>query len=105
MTGQELIEMTPEQQKAFNRIKRAVNDFKKSGGMFYTVLHKVHGLNGKYVDSIEADYLCKGEIDGHLDTQIDVFMDCINDVGLSGFADDTHMIKLNSKGLELWQEN
>lgn len=105
MTGQDLIEMTPEQQKAFNRMKRAANDFKKLGGMFYTVLHKVHGLNGEYVESIEADYMGNGNIDGHLNTNFDVFMDCINDAGLSGFADDTHMIKLNSKGLELWQGN
>lgn len=104
MTAQELIEMTPEQQRAFNRIKKAVNDFKKSGGKFYTVLAKIHGLNGKYVESIEADYLCTGKPDGHLDTQLDVSIDFISDSGFSGFADDTHMIKLTDEGLALLSE-
>ncbi|EMM9642609.1 hypothetical protein NTP67_14575 [Providencia rettgeri] len=104
MTAQELIEMTPEQQRAFNRFEKAANDFKKAGGMFYTVLHKIHGLNGKYVESIEADYLSRGKPDGDLDTQLDVSMDCISDSGFSGFADDTHMIKLTGEGLALLNE-
>nr|WP_181374718.1 hypothetical protein [Pectobacterium carotovorum]AKG47566.1 hypothetical protein pA_00126 [Pectobacterium carotovorum] len=105
MTAQELIEMTPEQQKAFNRIKKAVNDFKGAGGRFYTVLDNIHGLNGKYVESIETSYLHNGRPDGDLDTQLDVSMDFVSDSGFSGFADDTHMIKLTDAGLKLLEED
>ncbi|WP_272519582.1 hypothetical protein [Providencia sp. PROV195] len=101
MEAQELIEMTPEQQRAFNRIKKAVKDFKKSGGKFYTVLDNIHGLNGKYVESIETCFLHNGRPDGDLDTQLDVSMDFITDSGFGGFADDTHMIKLTDEGLAL----
>lgn len=104
MEAQELIEMTPEQQRAFNRIKKAVKDFKRSGGKFYTVLDKVHGLNGKYVESIETNFLHNGRPDGDLDAQLDVSMDFISDSGLSGFADDTHMIILTDEGLALLNE-
>lgn len=97
MTEQELIEMTPEQQRAFNRFEKAANDFKKAGGRFYTVLHKIHGLNGKYI----ADILTDEQSGGHIDTQLDVYIECVNDSGFSGFADDTHMIKLTDEGLAL----
>ncbi|ENU1229315.1 hypothetical protein [Providencia rettgeri] len=100
MTAQELIEMTPEQQRAFNRFEKAANDFKKAGGRFYTVLEKIHGLNGKYVVSILTDV----QSGGHIDTQLDVSIDFIFDWGFSGFADDTHMIKLTDEGLALLSE-
>lgn len=99
MTSQELIDLTPEQQRAFNRMIKAAADFKKAGGLFYAVLHKIHGLNGEFIDSILVDV----DRGGHFDTQFDVFIsDVINHHDLSGFADDNHMVRLNDKGLKLW---
>ena len=37
-TLQELIDLTPEQEKAWNRLVKAVKDFRASGGKFYSVL-------------------------------------------------------------------
>ncbi|MCK9999333.1 hypothetical protein MKT39_009345 [Providencia rettgeri] len=100
MTAQELIEMTPEQQRAFKRFEKAARDFKKKGGRFYTVLDSIHGLNGEYVIDITAPAdIEQGEIDSE-----SVFMPSVVNSGFSGFADDTHMIKLTDEGLALLSE-
>lgn len=36
-TLQELIDLTPEQEKAWNRLVKAVKDFRAAGGKFYSV--------------------------------------------------------------------
>lgn len=92
MTIDELVELTPEQRKAWRRIESAVKAFKKAGGEFYTVLESVRGYNGKYVDEITGD-----ERESHYPTT-DIHMHTIFDAGLSGFADDTHFIHLTDKG-------
>lgn len=51
----ELVELTPEQQMAWNRFERALNDFKKVGGKFHTERETVHGYNGKHVSGIAND--------------------------------------------------
>ncbi|WP_109391854.1 hypothetical protein [Proteus cibi] len=100
MTAQELIEMTPEQQRAFNRMRKAVKDFKKAGGRFYTVLDSIHGLNGNYVSDITSP----ADIEqGEFGTE-SVFIPSVSNAGFSGFADDTHMIKLTDEGLALLNE-
>ncbi|HGV7959500.1 TPA: hypothetical protein IBD73_RS26175, partial [Escherichia coli] len=37
-TLQELIDLTPEQEKAWKRLVKAVKDFRAAGGKFYSVL-------------------------------------------------------------------
>ena len=100
MTPQDLIDMTPEQKRAFNRIKRAVADFIAAGGRLYTVTHTVHGMNGEYVQSI----LSESESGGHIDTQ-ELRIDSFVDHGFSGMADDTHMIEFTDTGRMLITED
>lgn len=91
-TFEELVELTPAQQKAWNRLEKAFNDFKKAGGKFYTVLETVHGYNGKHVESIENE----GDYSLHLRT----IGPSISDGGLSGFADDEHFVTFK-RGVEI----
>ncbi|MGQ7198499.1 hypothetical protein ACUOA9_35320, partial [Escherichia sp. HC-TM1] len=37
-TLQELIDLTPSQERAWKRIEKAVKDFRAAGGVFYSVL-------------------------------------------------------------------
>ncbi|MEB4492262.1 hypothetical protein [Klebsiella pneumoniae] len=83
-TFDELVELTPEQARAWRRLERAIRDFRAAGGQFYTVLETVFGYNGEHVASIgnEGDYSLK-------------FRDVgpgISDDGLAGYADDEHFI-------------
>lgn len=77
----ELIELTEMQQRAWDRMVRAMRDFEKAGGEFYTVLQTVSGYNGEYVEKVDNE--------GDFSTQ-DVYMPYYDSSGLSGFADDAH---------------
>ncbi|EFM4510363.1 hypothetical protein NCH84_005647, partial [Escherichia coli] len=54
-TLQELIDLTPEQEKAWNRLVKAVKDFRAAGGKFYSVLDTLSAYNGEHVASIDND--------------------------------------------------
>lgn len=86
-TFDELVELTPEQQRAWNRFEKAFNDFKKAGGKFYTVLETVHGYNGKHVRNIENE--------GDHSLNYRSIGPSISDAGLAGFADDEHFVTFN----------
>lgn len=94
-TLQEIVDLTPEQLKAWKRFERAFKDFKKAGGNFYTVLETVYGYNGKDIYDVDND--------GEHDTQ-SVSMPSIMDRGLSGFADDWHGFVLKA-GVEVTDDN
>lgn len=83
-TFEELVELTPAQQKAWNRFEKAFNDFKAAGGRFYTSLETVHGYNGAHVQCIENT----GDHSLH-EHSMPAF---IFDAGLAGFADDEHFV-------------
>lgn len=99
MTTEELLALTPEQAKAWKKIKAAVKAFEKAGGEFYTVLEEVYAYNGKYVDRITGD-----EEESPHETY-GARLDSISNPGLSGFADDTHYIHLTDKGRKLVEGN
>ncbi|EMG5716574.1 hypothetical protein V9T10_000171 [Yersinia enterocolitica] len=100
MTTEELLAaLTPEQFKAWKKIKAAVKAFEKAGGEFYTVLDSVYAYNGKYVDRITGD-----EEESPHETY-NAHLDSIMNTGLSGFADDTHYIHLTDKGLKLVEDS
>lgn len=85
-TLQELIDLTPEQQRAWKRLERAVKDFKAAGGKFYSVLDTLSGYNGEHVACIDetGDYHTAS-----------VYMASIDSAGFTSFADDWHGITLN----------
>ncbi len=91
---QELVDLTPDQEKAWKRFEKAFKDFKKAGGNFYTVLETVYGYNGKYIYEVDND----GD---HFVG--DVSMPSIMDMGLSGFADDWHGFILK-EGVEISED-
>lgn len=90
-TLQELIDLTPEQAKAWKRLEKAVKDFRAAGGKFYCVLDSMSGYNGQYVATIDND--------GDHDAQ-SVDMPTITAFGLCSFADDRHGITLKN-GVEI----
>ncbi|EED1928064.1 hypothetical protein EF220_RS21335 [Escherichia coli] len=64
-TLQELIDLTPEQEKAWNRLVKAVKDFRAAGGKFYSVLDTLSAYNGEHVASIDAPGLTSWADDWH----------------------------------------
>jgi len=90
-TLQELIDLTPDQKKAWDKLEKAHKEFKKAGGKYYNVQGYVQGYNGKYIADIgeEGEYWTA-----------DVHMPGIDDAGLSGFADDWHGFTLKN-GVEV----
>lgn len=93
-TLQELIDLTPAQEKAWKRLDRAVKDFRAAGGRFYSVLDTLSGLNGEHVATIEND------TGFHTAS---VFMPSIDAPGFTSFADDWHGIILKD-GVEVEEE-
>ncbi|MBE0114578.1 hypothetical protein [Klebsiella michiganensis] len=91
-TFDELVELTPEQRRAWNRFEKAFKDFKKAGGKFYTSLESVHGYNGEHVQDIGNE----GDHSLH-EHSMPVF---IFDAGLAGFADDEHFVTFKD-GVEI----
>ncbi|CCH57721.1 hypothetical protein A323_gp13 [Acinetobacter phage AP22] len=72
MTHDEMIEklkLTPEQQKAFNRMKKALKDFEKAGGMLLGNNDCQYALNGKNVAGHEDYY--KHEADENISIRLD----------------------------------
>ncbi|KAF6596663.1 hypothetical protein G9G39_06255 [Cronobacter sp. EKM101R] len=90
-TLQELIDLTPEQARAWKRFERAVRDFRASGGKFYSVLDTISGYNGEHVARIDND------VGYHTQS---VFMPSVDAPGFTSFADDWHGITLKS-GVEV----
>ena len=52
---QEAIELTPEQEKAWRSLERAIKKCKKENIYFYQVLESLGGLNGNNVRTIACD--------------------------------------------------
>ncbi|HFJ9188857.1 TPA: hypothetical protein ACGW4M_002602 [Escherichia coli] len=90
-TLQELIDLTPEQEKAWNLLVKAVKDFRAAGGKFYSVLDTLSAYNGEHVASIDND---KGY------HTASVYMPSIDAPGLTSWADDWHGITLKD-GVEV----
>jgi hypothetical protein len=82
-TVQELIELTPEQRKAWKRLEKAIKDFKQAGGAFYSVLDTLNAYNGNNVAFID-------ETGEHFTGN--VLFESIDSPGLTSFADDWHGI-------------
>lgn len=90
-TASDLVELTETQQRAWDRMVRAMRDFEKAGGEFYTVLSTLSGYNGAYVEKVDSE--------GEINTQ-DVYLPCYDSSGLAGFADDAHFFTFK-EGVEI----
>lgn len=86
-TLQELVDLTPEQARAWKRLERAVKDFRAAGGRFYSVLDTLSALNGEHVLTIDNDT-------GY--SMQSVYMPSIDCPGFTSFADDWHGITLKN---------
>ena len=88
---EELIKLNPEQQNAFNRLKRAVAACKKSNIYFYQVLESLHCLNGDNVQTVEdidrTDFKYEDPRNLQYLNYQTVKTDC-------SWADDTHVVIL-----------
>ncbi len=88
MTEDELFELTPDQQRAFNRFKKAVKDCERLGVVFYCVLDNIGAIDGNKFDSFDPydDEWREGGIENF-------GQNCLNEIsngGFDSFADDNH---------------
>lgn len=93
-TLQELIDLTPAQEKAWKRLEKAVKDFRAAGGRFYSVLDTLSGCNGEHIATIDSDT-------GYHTAS--VHMPSIDNPGFTSFADDWHGITLKD-GVEVEED-
>ncbi|WP_421637173.1 hypothetical protein [Enterobacter ludwigii] len=93
-TLQEVIDLTPAQDKAWKRLEKAVKDFRSAGGKFYSVLDTLSAYNGEHVASIDSDT-------GYHTAS--VFMPSMDVPGFTSWADDWHGITLKD-GIEVEEE-
>jgi hypothetical protein len=91
---QEAIELTRDQQQAFKAFERAYKKCVNSGIYFYQVLDSICALNGNNVLGIEDRAELKS--DGHkLSDESNLnYLNYPEFTAFSGWADDTHYVKL-----------
>jgi hypothetical protein len=92
-------ELTPEQQRAFNRLKKAYKDCEKAGIYFANNYGDLMAFNKKLV----AGY---GDMTMHADGEYEVVLDngCpAESMRIANeWADDTHVLGLTKKGMKLY---
>lgn len=89
-------ELTPEQKKAFNALKRAVKKCQDANVYFYQVLSTTHAMNGNVVVSVEEG---RGiEAPGGMINTDELYMDSVSIT--DSWADDTHYVVLKESGDE-----
>jgi len=90
---QELINLTPDQAKAFRKLELAVKACRKSNIYFYQVLEHLGALNGNNVRSVENEEYSTFDSGGPRDLNTELI--CPTVITDCGFADDTHVVILN----------
>ena len=89
---QKLIELTPEQDKAFSALSKAVKRCRKENILFYQCMETLGALNGNNVDSI----LCPDDRGGERGSEEMslhfLSFPCVETE--CSFADDTHYVVL-----------
>lgn len=92
-------ELTPEQQRAFNRLKKAYKDCEKAGIYFANNYGDLMAFNKKLV----AGY---GDMTMHADGEYEVVLDNVCPAEsmriANEWADDTHVLGLTKKGMKLY---
>lgn len=85
---QELVNLTPEQAKAWKRLVRAHNDFEKAGGRLYHNTESIYAYNGKHISHIDnADSFSDENLTSDVDMPSII-------TSLDSFADDAHVFVL-----------
>ena len=100
-TLQELVDLTPEQLKAWKRLVRAYKDFEKAGGQLYHSIDGMSGYNGQYIKNIDNIENYRRQKIYPIET---VFMQSISTPNLECFADDNHIFILKN-GVEICDED
>ncbi len=99
------LDLTPDQQRAFNRLKRAVKDCKKLNVFFHSVLGELSAYNGEFVDAAFNESTARSDCQDMKESV--AYSDHIeykNTVHIvAGFADDDNdqRFHLTEKGLEI----
>jgi hypothetical protein len=57
----EIFELTPEQQKAFNRLEKAYRDCEKAGVFFVNRYGDLHAYNSRYINGFGTDDFLRSE--------------------------------------------
>ena len=89
---QELIELTPEQKKAWTQLVRAVNRCKKEKIYFYQNLDSLGGLNGRNVAEVVDGLNTRGDAPNCLQ-----YLDYPTVKTSCSFADDDHFVILHGE--------
>lgn len=94
MTAEELLALTPAQEKAWKKIEAGVKAYVRAGGKFYVCLSAMQGYNGEYVKDIlpgeDAD--CEADNSG---------MPIIDNPGFCSYADDCAGVLFTNEGKAL----
>lgn len=86
---QELIDLTPEQKKAFSALQRAVKRCLKENVCFYQTLETLYGLNGNNVSDVSPEYGEAHGLNGDNEA-VNFIMPSVDTI--CSFADDDHYV-------------
>lgn len=97
---QEVFDLNPEQQKAFNRLKKAYKDCEKLGVLFVNIYGRLEAYDKKMVNGYGDNTILPA---GHI---VDAcFHRSGNEFKITNeWADDSHVFGLTDKGLEKYRE-
>jgi hypothetical protein len=95
----EVYDLTPEQQKAFNKLKKAANECAKLKIGFVNVYGTIHAFDSRLVSRMEVDI--EGDVKA---IDFGYPHNSLNNLGGDSFADDQglHSFILTAKGKEVF---
>ena len=94
--------LTPEQQRAFNRLEKAYKDCKSLGVFFVNKYQELYAFDGKMVKDY-GDYAMRPE--GDHEVELHGRMPGTNSINLpSEWTDDSHIMGLTEKGYKHFME-
>ena len=102
----EILDLNPEQKKAFNRLKRAWNDCKKLNVYFANNYGTLMAYDKKYVEEY-CDNMIYAEIESNEldagDSEIEAH-NSFYDSALVSWCDDSHKIRITEEAIQILKE-
>ena len=96
-----VLDLNPEQKKAFNKLKKAYKECEKLNILFVNEYGNICAYDKKYVKDFTDQINCKNP-DNAIETYGDKAINYIKSV--DSWADDVHLIVLSDEGKKIYDE-
>jgi hypothetical protein len=96
----DIFKLTPEQQRAFNRLKKAYADCLKAGVFFYNTYGSLRAVDRSLINGYSDNTAAEGHVSDHVLTDAACHLNIANE-----WSDDEHAFHLTPKGWKLFNED